>query len=262
MKKSLLFLIFLVVSVVDFAFANNNVENYCKLSKEKMTVVKKDTFGNTKKIKTDKFNVFITELLKNPSKSKNKKTIMKIWGEIFALNKEYYEDIFSDEKERYIEFYVYTNTLIPIAVKQGRLPYQLNLNLLNILNKKMKITASVSISSLGGSLMNYIFPYKNFDLGKDRMLSLLALFVTENYSFLPKDCGGDEVDKLSLQFLETLSYMIMNKNVIATKVAYYLAKNDFQKVDEFLLSNKKISQLFRIAKQHYLEILKERKNAK
>jgi len=250
---------FLVLSIANVVFANT--KSYCSLNREKITFVKKDAFGNQKTITTTKFDKLTLELIKKPT-FQNKEIVMKIWGEIFALNKKSYRYDFNSKQERYIEFYVYTNTLIPINIKKGNLPYKLDLNILNIQNKKSKINVTVSINSIGGLLMQYIFPYQDFELGKDRLLALIAFLTTKNFYFLPRDCGYIEIDKLSIQVLKSLARLILEKDPLAIKIAYFLAKNDFQKVDELLLKNKEISKFFKIAKQHYLDILKEQENVK
>jgi len=247
MKKLVVSLV--VISNLMFA------AEYCDLENKTIKLTKQDAFGNIKKIITNKFDELTDKLAKDGSK-KSKIITMKIFGEIFALNRKGLIYDCNDGKERYINFSVFTETVIPLTIKSGRLPAQINLNISNLQTKNMKINTTVSVYNLAGSLMSYIYP-KDFDTSRDRILALLSFFTAKNFYFLPRHCKKFDITSIGAQIMRTLIALIQAKDPSAIKITYFLAKNDFNKVDELLLKDNESYEFFKIAKQHYLKTLKE-----
>jgi hypothetical protein len=258
MKKLILILFLFVISQGADKLSYNS--SYCSLESKTTYVIKKDAFGNTKKVKITKLKELAYRLLKNPSNETNKIIIMQLWAEIFALNKKYYEKFFQSPVDRAVDFDVY-KTILQIDIQKGLLPTQFNLNVSNLQTSKMKIGATVSIYSLAGALLSYDNVFKNFDLSRDRILALQAYLTYKNKPVIPLTCSSKEweVSSINEYILRELIKLVLKKDIDTIKLISLLVSSKFDKVDGFLLNNKEVNNLFNYAKKHYIDFLNKNK---
>jgi hypothetical protein len=245
-----------IILSISIGFAATNYK-YCVLENKTVFITEKDNFGNVKKVRTNKLKEFVFNLANSDLSLEDKKTIMKIWSEIFALNKNYYKNFFENVVDRAVNFKVYT-TILQIDIQKGILPTQLNLNISNLQTKKMKINTTVSIYSLAGALLTYDSVYKDFDLSRDRMLALLAYLIYKNHPVIPATCKSNEweVSSINEHILRQLVRLILEKDTDTIKLVFMLVNNKFDSVDKFLLKNKEVSNLFKVAKKNYVDLSK------
>ncbi|WP_294964026.1 hypothetical protein [Sulfurimonas sp.] len=253
MKKS----IFLILAVMVLGTGAN--AKFCDKSNEVNFLSKKDNFGNTSKKEVSGDKAAIQLYIRGVKKSEKKLKDTSIYfGEIVG---NFLVKHPKNLKKRYIDpgvyAYAFNSGFLGTMISMGRLPAKLDIQNVNLKTKENTISSSLSIYNLSSAILEYIYSNKSQENTVDRFLlttNYLQLYIKDGKLQIILACNDFEDDDFASLLLINISKNIKQKEVLT--IAGLLLSKEWDKIDKFLLNNKKVNNLYKISKKSYTNFKK------
>lgn len=249
MKKNIIFLIgsILFANSINLNTINQDFD-FCKLENKKVDVYVEGPFGKTKKTISllEKYENYFSSHLDNP-KIQKALILLKIQAFFYNIKNDFlFKRLISSSNDDFVYKTSFFKSITRGLISLGYLPSSFKLNVVNLQTKKSRVTIDYDTIDLAMNLAFYLFPG---DLQKTLYRNLLfdGFALSKGLFLTSSKCENMDVNTFK-QTLLILSVFAKKKDPVAIKILYYLASKDYDKLDKFLLKNKKIAELIKYAR--------------